>query len=58
MSLCIKVFGIYDFLNRLNDCDELFWFGGQPGIGSPEASNYTGALAEDLGSLAQHDPKR
>ncbi|KAG3238127.1 hypothetical protein PI124_g16904 [Phytophthora idaei] len=34
--------------------DSLFWFGGLSDKASPEADNYSGALAEDLELLAVH----
>jgi hypothetical protein len=34
ISFCIETWGWYDFLERLDGHDGLFWYGGQPGKGA------------------------
>ncbi|POM65710.1 Hypothetical protein PHPALM_18533, partial [Phytophthora palmivora] len=58
MSLCIESWGDFDFLERLADRHELFWFGGKQRKGSAEVRNLSGVPTEDLSSVFRRDPTR
>jgi hypothetical protein len=58
LSFCIETWGFYDFMERLDEHPQLFWFGGPPGRTSNTTAPPNTAFAEDLDWLAVHDPAR
>ncbi|KAI9990475.1 hypothetical protein PInf_021477 [Phytophthora infestans] len=57
-SFCIETWGIYAFLEKLEQQPEMFWLGGQPGRSNCEGSTYVGHRAESLTYLESHDHDR